>query len=436
MTEALITDLAKISALRVISRTSVMQYKGAHKSLPQIAQELNVEAVVEGSVLRVGERVRISAQLVHAGSDIHVWAESYERDLRDVLAIQAEVAQAIAAEIRVQVTPRERKQLRSVLTVDPKAHEAYLLGRFHWNKRTLESLGKALEHFQQAVNIDPNYALAHAGIADAYVVLGGAPYERVSPHEAMPKALVAARKALQINESLGEAHATLAFINWLYKREWKVAEDGFLRALRLSPGYSTAYQWYGVYLAHLCRTTEALAMIERARELDPLSLQINTAVVQVLYFGRAYDRAVEQALRTLELDSAFPTTHMMLSLVYIQKGMPAEALMEAEKAEVYSGRSPATLACIGGCYAALGKADEATRVIQELKELSKEKHVSPYLMGWVYACLRNNDTSMHYLEQAYANGSTYLALIKGDPALDSLRSDARFQDLQRLVGLA
>ena len=177
-------------------------------------------------------------------------------------------------------------------------------------------------------------------------------------------------------------------------------------------------------------------MIERARELDPLSLQINTAVVQVLYFGRLYDRAVEQALRTLELDSAFPTTHMMLSLVYIQKGMPAEALIEAEKATVYSGRSPATLACVGGCYAALGKTDGATRVIHELKELSREKHVSPYLLGWVYACLGDNDTSMNYLEQAYSSGSTYMALIKGDPALDSLRSDARFQDLQRRVGLA
>lgn len=436
MTEALITDLAKISALRVISRTSAMRYKGTHTSLREIAQELNVDAVVEGSVLRVGERVRITAQLVHASSDAHLWAESYERDLHDVLAIQADVAQAIAAEIRIQISSRERKQLRSIRPVDPQAHESYLLGRHYWNKRTLESLGKALEHFQRAVEIDADFALAHAGIADTYVVLGGAPYERVSPHYAMPKAWAAAEKALQINESLGEAHATLAFINWLYKREWKTAEVGFRRAIQLSPGYSTAYQWYGAYLAHLCRSTQALAIVERARELDPLSMQINTAVVQVLYFGRAYDRAVEQALRTLELDSSFPTAHMMLALIYVQKSMPAEALVEAEKAAVYSGRSPAALAVVGACYAALGKPSEATRVIRELQELSKEKHVSPYLLGWVYACMGDKESALPYFERAYADGSTYLALIKGDPALDSLRADVRFQDLQRRVGFA
>jgi TolB-like protein len=219
MTEALITDLAKIGALRVISRTSVMGYKGVRKPLAEIAQELNVEGIVEGSVLRVGGHVRISAKLVRAGTDKQLWANSYQRHVRDVLALQAEVARAIAAEIRVRVTPRERKHLRVARKVNPKAHESYLLGRYHWNKRTFESLDKSLEHFRAATEIDPSYALAYAGIADTYVVLGGAPYERVSPQEAMPEASVAAQKALEIDTSLGEAHATLAFINWLYQHK-------------------------------------------------------------------------------------------------------------------------------------------------------------------------------------------------------------------------
>jgi TolB-like protein len=247
MTEALITDLAKISALRVISRTSVMQYKGAHKSLPQIAQELNVDGVVEGSVLRIGERVRITAQLVHSDSDTHLWAESYERDLRDVLAIQADVAQAIAAEIRVRVTPRERKQLRLVHTIDPKAHEAYLLGRYHWNKRAPDSLKKSLEYFRQAIEIQPHYALPYAGLADAYVLLGSMALQVMAPHETMPKARAAAERALQMDETLGEAHATLAYICAAYDYDWEAAERGFRLAVSLNPSYATARHWHGSF---------------------------------------------------------------------------------------------------------------------------------------------------------------------------------------------
>jgi TolB-like protein/Flp pilus assembly protein TadD len=435
MTEALITSLAKISALRVISRTSVMRYKEARKSLSEVAQELNVDSLVQGSVLRVRGRVRITAQLLDAGSDTHIWAESYERDIRDVLGLQSEVAQAIAQEIRVRITQRERKRLRQASRIDPKAHEAYLLGRYYWNKRTFKGLNKSLEYYQRALDLDAAYALAYAGIADSYVVLGSAVYEWVSPSEVMPKAWAAAQEALKIDKSLGEAHATLAFVNWLYKRDWDAAEKEFQLALELNPGYSTAHHWYAVYLAQLGRPKEALAEIERARELDPLSLQINTGVVQVLYFGRAYDQAVEQALRTIELDPNFATAHLMLALAYLQIGRRAEALAEGEKAALYSGRSPASLACIGGCCAALGRTDEATAMITGLEDLSEERHVSPHLIGFVYACLGDKAHALAYLERAYADGSTYLAALKTDPSLDSLRSDPRFRELQRRVGL-
>lgn len=434
MTEALITDLAKISALRVISRTSVMRYKGALKPLAETARELNVDAVVEGSVLRVGDRVRITAQLIHAPSDTHVWGESYERDIRDVLALQSEVAQAIAVGIRVQVTPRERKRLQQARRVDPRAHEAYLLGRFFWNKRTTQSLSKCHEYFQQAIQTDPEYALAYAGVADAYVVLGAAPYERVPPLEAMPKARAAAQKALNIDQTLGEAHATLAFISWLFDHNWEAAEQGFRRALELNPGYATAHQWYAAFCGHQGRVDEALAGAERARERDPLSLQINTAVAQAFYFARDYDRAAKQCLRTLELDPTFPTARLFLALTYLRKGMLVEALAEAEKEAAFSGRSVASCGCIGGCYAALGRRREAIEMVGELQELSQRNHVSPYVISWIYAGLGDKENAMAYLEQAYEGRSTYLALIKMEPAWDFLRSDPRFEDLQRRVG--
>jgi TolB-like protein/Tfp pilus assembly protein PilF len=434
MTEALITDLAKISALRVISRTSVMRYKGTQKSLPEIARELNVDGVVEGSVLRIGEHVRISAQLVHSGSDTHLWAESYKRDLSDIFALQAEVAQAIAAAIRVQVTPRERQRLRRARRVDPGAHEAYLLGRFFWNKRTPESLSKSLEHLEQAVKLDPSYALAYAGIADIYIVLGAAPYEMISPNEALPKARAAAQKAVDIDDTLGEAHAALAYITWVYDYDWEAAERGFRRALALSPSYATAHQWHASFCEHQGRISEALTKAERARERDPLSLQVNTALAYVLHYARDYDRAIEQGLRTIELDPAFPTAHFFLALTYMQKGLLVEALAEAEKAATLSSRSIASLSCIGGCYAALGRTGEANKMIEELRALSKEKHVSPYQISWIYAGLQDKESALACLEQAYAERSTYMVLIKMEPAWDFLRSAPRFQDLQRRIG--
>lgn len=435
MTEALITDLAKIRALRVISRTSVMRYKGVRRPLPEIAQELNVDGVVEGSVLRIGDRVRITAELIHGPSDTHLWAESYERDLRDVLALQGEVAQAIAAEIRIKVTPHERARLARKRGVVREAHEAYLKGRYYWNKRTPDAFRKSLEHFQQAIETDPAYALAYAGVADAYVILGSVFHEMLSPREAMPRARAAAKKALEIDETLGEAHAALAYISALHDYDWEAAEKGFQRALALNPGYATARHWYALHLAYQGKLDQAQAEIERAREIDPLSLQINTDMVGVFYLRRAYDQAVEQARKTLDLDATFPDAHLMLALAYKQKGMYAEALAEGEKAASFSAHSAVSLGCIGGCCAARGKKGDARKIIEELQKLSKRQYVSSFFVAWIYANLRDKEASLAHLEQAYSERSTYLAVIKVEPTLDFLRSDPRFQDLLRRVGL-
>jgi TolB-like protein/Tfp pilus assembly protein PilF len=430
MTDALITDLAKISALRVISRTSVMQYKGARKSLAQIAQELNVDAVLEGSVLRVGERVRISAQLVHSGSDAHLWAERYERDLHDVLAIQADVAQAIAAEIRVRVTPRERKDLRLVRKVDPKSYEAYLLGRYHWNRRAPDALKKSLEYFQQAIEREPRYALAYAGLADAYAMLGSF-FAVIPALEAMPKAQAAAEKALEINESLGEAHTTLAFIKAVHHYDWEAAESGFRRALKLNPGYATCHHWYGVCLRFQGKLDHAQTEIERALELDPLSLQINNELAAVFCFQGAYDKAIEQARKTLDLDPSFFNARVTLALAYEHKGMLVEALAEAEQLPIPWAR----LGFTGACYASLGRVRDAKRAIDELQELAKHQNVPGFAIAWIYAHLRDKEATLKYLEQTYAQRFTYLVVIKLESAFDFLRADPRFQDLQRRIGL-
>ncbi len=435
MTEALITDLAKISALRVISRTTAMRYKGTRKSLPEIARELKVEAVVEGSVLRVGKRARISTRLVRATSDTQIWAQSYDSDLRDVLTLQGEVAQAIAGEIRVRVTRTERQRLRQARKVDPEAHEAYLLGRFFWNKGTPESLNKSLEHFQRAIDIDPAYGLAYAGMAESYVLLGSMVLEVTSPAEAMPKARAAARQALRIDEGLGSAHATLAYISASYDYDWGAAEKEFRRALEVDPGYATAHHWYSLVLARQGKLSEAKSEMEIARRLDPLSLVINSEMAWLLYVGGEYERAIQQVCVALGLDAKYPGAHFFLVLIYLRKGMLAEALVHAELAASSWGKSAPSLALVAGCCAALGRTAEAKCMINELHELSTQRYVSPFTFAWIYLLMGEKETAFQYLEEAYVQRSSYLVLLKVEPSFDSIRSDRRFQDLQGRVGL-
>lgn len=436
MTEVLINDLAKIDALRVISRNSVMRYKGVRKPLAEIAEELNVDGIVEGTVLRIESRVRITAELIHAPSDTHVWAERYEGDLSDVLRLQGEVAQAIASEIRVKVRPQERARLSRAPVLSGEANEAYLKGRYYWNKRTPSGLERSLVHFERAIEKSPTYALAHAGIAEAYAIAGSLLLEVISPREAMPMARAAARKALQIDETLGEAHATLAYISAVYDYDWEAAEKGFRHALLLNPGDATARQFYALHWAYRGKPSEAATEIERARQLDPLSLQINTEIANIFYLARFYDRAIEQALTTLDLDPTFHGAHFILSLAYKQKEMLAAALEEAEKAVALSGRSTASLGCLGGCLAAIARINDAEEIIGELQNLSRRQFVPSFVFAWISANLRDTESTLTYLEQSYAERASYLAVIKAEPTFDFLRSDERFQDLQRRVGLS
>ncbi len=433
MTEALIADLAKIAALRVISRTSVMQYKGTKKPLPEIARELNVHAVVEGAVLRSGDRVRITAQLIEATTDRHLWAESYERDFRDILALQSEVARAIASEIKIKVTPQEQARLAQTRPVNPGAYEAYLKGSYYSNKRTEEAITKAIEYFEKAVEKDPGYALAYAGLADSYSLL--VRYGAVQPREAMPKAKVAAQKALQFDDTLAEAHTSLAYASLHHDWNWKAAEQQFKRAIELTPNYATAHQWYARYLTAMGRFEEAIRQVQRARELEPLSLIINSAVGYAYYFARQYDRAIEESRKALEMEPNFSRTHWNLGLAYEQKGMFEPAIAEFQQAIALSGESPVIQAALAHAYAVAGKRGEAQKALDGLKELSSRRYVPSYPIAGIYAGLGDRDQAFRWLEKAYEERDNGLPYLKVDPILDVLRRDERFAALVRRVGL-
>jgi serine/threonine protein kinase/Tfp pilus assembly protein PilF len=430
MTEELITYLGKISALRVISRTSVMRYKKTDKLLPLIARELNVDAVVEGAVQRSTDRVRITANLLHAPSDRHIWAESYERDLRDVLALQSEVARAIANEIRIKVTPQEQTRLASAHPVNPAAYEAYLRGRYHWNKRTENDFRKAIEHFQQAIDQDPKCAMAYAGLADCYNLLPL--YAAVAPKEAFAKGRTAAAKALEIDETLAEAHAAFAWTKVGYEWDWSGAEEEFKRALELNPGYETAHHWYGLQLVWEGKFGQGLAELKRAQELNPVSPVINRSLGYGFYWARQYDMAIGQLNKVLELDPTFPRTHEFLGLSYLQKGMYREAIVALEEEAKLSGERSLPLGRLGYGYAMAGQRTQALGVIEQLRALSKRKYVCGFDFAIVYLGLGDKDQTFLWLEKAYEERDTELMMdLKVDARFDPLRSDPRFQDLLR-----
>jgi len=433
MTEALIGELGKISALRrVISSTSVMRYKGTDKSLPDIARELNVSAVVEGSVLLVGEQVRIRAQLIEARKDRLVWNDSYERDLRDILALQRELARSIAKEIKVVVSPEEQARLAQVHPINPEAYQFYLKGRYLWNKRTGEDLKKALEYFEQAIEKDPDYALAYAGMADLYYILPW--YLPLPPKEAFSKGKEVALKALEIDDTLAEAHTSLAAIKWNLW-EWEEAEKEFKRAIELNPGYATAHHWYAYYLMLVGRHDESIKEIKIAQELDPHSLIINANVGFVLYHARRYDQAIEHYKSRIEMDPGFNVLHYYLGMAYVQKGMYEEAVEEFQESMTLSVENAVDLALIGHVYAVTGRKDEAMNIIGKLEELSKLEYVAPTLMALIYAGLGQKDKAFKWLEEAYEKGDHMLIYLKVEPELDSLRSDPRFAELLEKIGL-
>ncbi len=433
MTDELISDLGQISALRVISRTSVMAYKHARKPLPQIARELNVDAVVEGTVLRSGDQVRITAQLIEASADKHLWSQSYEGELRDTLAVQNKVARAIADQIRISLNPQEQAALKSVKVVNPEAYVSYLKGRYFWNKRTADSLKVALAYFNQAIEEDPKYAQAYSGLADTYALLGDWQYAVMTPKEALPKAKAAAIKALELDSALGEAHNSLAFC--LDGFDWDLDSAGkeFLRATELNPGYATAHHWYAWHLALLHRYDEALAEMRKAESLDPLSLIINADLAELLALAHSYDESIQQSRKTIEMDPNFGLAHNHLGQAYLQKHMNDEAVAELQKAVQLSGGSPTCIANLARAYVASGRRSEAENLLSDLKKRSNPSHSLASEIAVIYVALGDTGQAITWLKKGYEERFNPGVLLR--PGFDPLRSDAHFQDIVRRIGL-
>ena len=433
MTEALIGELTKIKTLqRVISRTSVMRYKNTDKSLPEIARELNVDVVVEGSVLLIGKQVRMTAKLIDARNDRHIWANSYNRDLQNILGLQRELARSIAKEIKIAVTPEEQAQLTEASPVNPEAYQLYLKGRYVWNKRTRDDLEKALEYFGQAIEKDPNSALAYTGLADTYALLPG--YADFPPIEAYSKGKEAAQKALAIDDTLAEAHTSLANVT-KYDRDWISTEKGYKRAIELSPNYATAHHWYAYDLMLMGRFDESMAEINLAQELDPYSLIINANVGFILYHARRYDQAIEHYRNRLKMDPSFWLLHMYLGRALVQIEEYEEAIVEFQEAINLSGRIAENLSALCYGYAISGRRAEAMKILSELNQLSMQKYVSPYLIAIIYVGLGLSDQAFEWLYKAVENPDILLVHIKVDPIFDSIRPDPRFKELLRKVGL-
>jgi len=435
MTDELITDLAKVGALRVTSRTSVMRYKGTKKSLPEIARELNVEGIVEGSVTRSGNRVRITAQLLHAPEDQHLWAETYERDLGDVLKLQGDVAQAIAQQVRAQLTPQQQDRLGSVRQVNPEAYDAYLRGRYYLTNQftTAQPLNRAKGYFEESIRKDPNFALAYSGLADSYAFLA---YIRgVAPESAYQSATEALRKASALDDSIGEIHDTRAVLSWRYKLDLDTAEQEFNRAIALAPSYSCAHEDHAVYLGFVGRRADALAEVAKSNELDPGP---SSAVAEsaTYYQLRDYERLVEASRRGVASNPKEWVEYYNLGVGYEGTGRLLEAISEYQKAiEMSAGDQDAT-AALAHAYAVIGKRAEASKILRDLQQKAKSSYISPYLLATIYAGLGEKDRAFELLERAYEQKSLELSWhLKADLRIDNLRSDPRFQNLLHRVGL-
>lgn len=430
MTDQLITDLAQISALRVISRTSAMVYKGSHKPLPEIARELHVDAVIEGGVQRSGDRVRITAQLIEASSDKHLWAQTYEDNLRDTLTLQKRVASNIAEHIRIKLTPQEQASFKKTRVVDPEAYEFYLKGRYFWNKRTADGLKAAVNYFNQALQKDSKYAQAYAGLADSYALLGDWEYGVLSSSEAYPKAKAAAIKALEADDTLGEAHTSLAFSLDAFDWDWESAETEYKRAIELNPGYATAHQWYAWHLSEMARSDEAIAEMRKAETLDPLSLIISSEMAEILLVAHRNEEAIEQSRKAIAMDANFAIAHLELGLALMQKQAYAEAIEEFEKAITLSGSSTTCTSNLAYAYALSGNKTEAFALLKTLREQSRQNAPA---IALVYVGLGEKDQAMIWLEKAYADHFNPSILLR--PTFDPLRSDAHFQNLMQRIGL-
>ena len=435
MTDELIASLARISSLRVISHTTSMEYKGTHESLEKIAHDLNVDAVVEGTVLRSGDRVRITAELVQVSTDRHLWADTYESPLGDILTLQNQVASAIVSQIRIKLTPQDKERLAAIHPINSGAYEDYLKGRYYWGKRSEQSLDKAIQYFQSATEKDPQYALAYAGLADCYGILGAAIVGTVPTAEVAPKAEAAATTAVGLDPRLAETQTALATVQFNYKWNWKAAEAGFRRAIQLNPSYATAHQRYSLYLIAMGRTDESLAEMNRARSLDPLSLSMNLSLGWRLYMARRYDDAILQLRNTIEMDPTYLLAHIVLAQSYEQKGQYPEAIAELQKAAAISPDSPPVVAALGHVYAVAGERTEALRMLDELKARSLHQYVSPFYIALLYTGMGDRGQAIQWLGKAYDDRSNNMIFLNVNPQFDSLRSEPGFQKLLHRMSL-
>jgi TolB-like protein/tetratricopeptide (TPR) repeat protein len=430
LTDEMIAQLGRLNPLRlgVIARTSAMRYKHANKSIDVIGRELGVSYVLEGSVRRSGNRVRVTAQLIHVSDQTHLWAQTFDRDVGDVLMLQSEVARLIANEIRIQLTPQEQVRLARQPGVDPGTYEAYLRGRYFWNRRTKESLEKSVRYFQQAIDSDPGYAPAYAGLADAH--LTQLDYNYLPPRDAFALAKTALLDALRLDDTLAEPHTSLGHLR-LHEFNWRAAQQAFEHAVALNPGYGTAHYYHGNLLAAFGRFDDAVAAAQRSLEIDPLSPNTRVNRLFTLYLARRYDEALHQVHETIEIDPSYVGVHYYLGLIYERLGRYNDAIAAFKTVSPIARTGPTTLAALGYVYAVAGQRQDALEILQRLTHWSQYEYVSSYDLALLHLALGDRDRAFALFAQAYEDHSSFLPFLNVDARLDGVRSDPQFIDLVR-----
>jgi serine/threonine protein kinase/predicted Zn-dependent protease len=433
ITGSLINNLATVPKLRVMAQSTVFRYKGREIDPQAVGRELNVRAVLTGRMMQSGGSLRIGTELVDVATGSLLWGAQFDRKPGDIFVIQDEISSEISGKLRLQLTHAEKKRLVKRHTEDAEAYRLYLQGRHHWSRWTEEGFYKAIGYFQQAIQKDPKYALAYAGVADSYVLLGWNSY--LPPKDAFPKGKAAAMTALEIAPDLGEAHTDLAAVLWLHDWQWPEAQKEFQRSLELSPCYPTANHYYAECLMTMGRHAEALSRLKKSLELDPLSLIINDAIGWASYHARQYDEAVAQLLRTVELDPNYPMTYWLLGLLYRKTARYDLAISAGEKGVSLSGGSPLMRAALAQTFATAGATQKAIQILDDLQKLAQERYVAPHFLAGIYVGLGEHDSAIEYLDKSCAEHCHWLIYLHIDPSMDDLREDPRFQNLLRRVGL-
>lgn len=434
ITESIINSVSKLPRLKVMARSTVFTYKGRNIDPRTTGKDLGVGAVLTGRMQKAGDKLTIKLELVSVDDGSQLWAGQYDTQVANVLSVQDEIAREITSKLRLRLTGEEEQQLNKRYTENIEAYQLYLQGRYQLNKRTEDGFRKGIQYFDEAIEKDPRYALAYAGLADAYILLGAGDYAVMAPRDAMLKGKEAAIKALTIDQGLAEAHTSLGFLNYIYDWDWVGAEQHYRRAIDLNPNYPTARHWYSLYLTAMLRTDEALIQAQRAKELDPLSLIINTDLGLVFYRARRFDEAIAQFRKTIETEPGFAPAHWNLGRALEQKGMFDEAISELEQAVKLSGRSPVYLASLGHAYGLSGQRQEAQKIVGELETMGSKKYVSPNLLAVVYVGMGDKDRAFEWLNKAHADRSDFMVVLQVDPALDGIRDDPRFAELVKKMG--